>query len=167
MSIFADTVPPVTRLRYEKNGSEEGLRVDWSSDHSAFIPRTRLIAIATPTFPVSPQPIPRRKLWDKQSLLDEGQDLHVQYADLARKSDGHDVVLLRVLRQLQTFGIVVIKSVPTDVTGNADKSLREIMGRIGEIRNTFYGETWNVKNIANSKNVAYTNLNLGLHMDLL
>jgi hypothetical protein len=91
----------------------------------------------------------------------------VQYADLARKQDERDNLLWRTLRQLHGLGIVIIKGVPTDVSGNADNSLREVMGWIGEIRNTFYGETWNVRNVANSKNVAYTNLNLGLHMDLL
>jgi hypothetical protein len=167
MSIFADTVPPVTRLRYEKNESGEGLRVDWSSNHSAFIPKSRLLALAKPTGSSSSRLIPRRRLWDKQSLLARSENLHVEYVDLAHKHDGHDVALRKTLQQLQIFGIVVIKGVPTDVTGNADSSLREVMGMIGEIRNTFYGETWNVKNIANSKNVAYTNLNLGLHMDLL
>ena len=37
----------------------------------------------------------------------------------------------------------------------------------GEIRPTFYGLVWDVKNKRNSKNIAYTNLNLGFHMDIL
>ena len=86
--------------------------------------------------------------------------------DLANGSTRDDM-LLNTLDQLHRFGIVVIKGVPTDKTGDQDCSLREVMGWIGEIRNTFYGETWNVRNVANSKNVAYTDVNLGLHMDLL
>jgi hypothetical protein len=72
-----------------------------------------------------------------------------------------------MLNQLHSAGIVVIKGVPTDKTEDKDCSLREVMGLIGELRNTFYGETWNVRNVPNSRNVAYTNLNLGMHMDLL
>ena len=35
------------------------------------------------------------------------------------------------------------------------------------IKNTFYGETWDVRSIPNAKNVAYTHQHLGFHMDLL
>ncbi|CAG8432769.1 502_t:CDS:2 [Diversispora eburnea] len=39
--------------------------------------------------------------------------------------------------------------------------------RIGTIRSTFYGKTFDVISIPGAKNIAYTNLSLGLHMDLL
>jgi hypothetical protein len=36
-----------------------------------------------------------------------------------------------------------------------------------EIRDTFYGDVWNVKTVDEKiPNIAYTNLFLGLHMDL-
>lgn len=39
---------------------------------------------------------------------------------------------------------------------------------MGEIRRTWYGDrVWDVKSVAGSKNIAYTNLDLGLHMDLV
>lgn len=39
--------------------------------------------------------------------------------------------------------------------------------QLGEIRHTFYGPLWNVRSLgASSRNIAYTNLDLGLHMDL-
>lgn len=39
--------------------------------------------------------------------------------------------------------------------------------QFGEIRSTFYGSLWDVRSLSESKNIAYTNLDLGLHMDLL
>jgi alpha-ketoglutarate-dependent taurine dioxygenase len=39
--------------------------------------------------------------------------------------------------------------------------------RIGNLRDTFYGRTWDVKSVPEAKNVAYTAQYLGLHMDLL
>jgi hypothetical protein len=171
-SIFADSVPSSARLRGGRTRKEYGLRIEWSSDHTAFFPLSRLLRLADTTPSLHRRLGNRgskRFLWpDHTSLLSRsGSRLHVQYADLARKQDERDNLLWRTLRQLHGLGIVIIKGVPTDVSGNADNSLREVMGWIGEIRNTFYGETWNVRNVANSKNVAYTNLNLGLHMDLL
>jgi len=39
--------------------------------------------------------------------------------------------------------------------------------QLGEIRNTFYGPLWNVRSLGSaSRNIAYTNVDLGLHMDL-
>lgn len=167
-SIFANTVPSASRIRHDSMGTVEGLRIEWTADHSAFISKDRLLALTSPHFAPSQRIIARRQFWDRQVLLKEDRDLHVRYAALARgQNEGDFTLLLKTLQQLQKFGLVVIKGVPTDTSGNADASLRQVMGWIGEIRNTFYGETWNVKNIANSKNVAYTNLNLGLHMDLL
>jgi hypothetical protein len=41
--------------------------------------------------------------------------------------------------------------------------VRTIAERIGPIRNTFYGEHWEVKNEPSPENVAYSNLPLPLH----
>jgi alpha-ketoglutarate-dependent taurine dioxygenase len=43
----------------------------------------------------------------------------------------------------------------------------DLIFQLGEIRNTFYGSLWNVQSLGSqSKNIAYTNFDLGLHMDL-
>lgn len=70
------------------------------------------------------------------------------------------------MEQLQRYGIAVVRGVPTAKTDNEDCNLRELAESIGLLRNTFYGETWDIKSVPNARNVAYTNLNLGLHMDL-
>lgn len=159
---------PIRKGLISREASDEGtgLRIDWSKDHSVFYPLSRIRELATGEHsgPTALQHA-QRVFWDKDRLLGQGEKLYVQYENLARPD--RDQALLDTLTQLQRFGIVVIKGVPTKKTGDDDCTLREVMAWIGELRNTFYGETWNVKNVANSKNVAYTNLNLGLHMDLL
>ncbi|KAK0127727.1 hypothetical protein ONS96_007241 [Cadophora gregata f. sp. sojae] len=73
-----------------------------------------------------------------------------------------DKQLFRALFQLQTRGLLLLRNVP-----ESEESVAEIAGRIGTIRDTFYGRTWDVKSVAEAKNVAYTHQFLGLHMDLL
>lgn len=154
-------------LRKETQDGVDGLRINWSDDHSAFYPLSRLEHLATGHGGAAQvAPIASRVFWDKDILLARQDDLIVRYDDLARP-EARDANLLKLLIQVQKFGIVLVKGVPNEKTGNDDCTLREVMGWIGEIRNSFYGETWDVKNVANSKNVAYTNLNLGMHMDLL
>ncbi|BEI81984.1 hypothetical protein CcaverHIS002_0211440 [Cutaneotrichosporon cavernicola] len=115
----------------------------------------------------------KRRLWTCESLVKETpESLWTDYADLHAGAAGEKInpsplVLHHVLEQLQRYGIAVIRDVPTAKTGNEDCDLRDLAESIGLLRTTFYGETWDVKNVPNARNVAYTNLNLGLHMDLL
>jgi len=66
------------------------------------------------------------------------------------------------LKQLQLYGLVFLRNVP-----DSEKAIEDIGGRIGPLKNTFYGLTWDVKSVPQAKNVAYTHQYLGLHMDLL
>lgn len=50
---------------------------------------------------------------------------------------------------------------------DATCELRKLAETFSNIRETFYGQVWDVVNVRNSRNIAYTNLDLGLHMDLL
>lgn len=66
------------------------------------------------------------------------------------------------MRHLYTDGILFLTQVP-----NQDDTVKQIASRIGPLRNTFYGSTWDVVSQPNAKNVAYTSEKLDLHMDLL
>lgn len=118
----------------------------------------------------TPQPLAIRKNYLKRILRRRGWSdvatLHEQASTHGRAvfvdySSGGDF-LRQILEQVQILGIVVIKGVPTE-----ENSLVNFARQIGPIRNTFYGQTWDVKSVRNSKNIAYTDLDLGLHMDLL
>lgn len=66
------------------------------------------------------------------------------------------------LNHLQRYGILFLDSIPSEVS-----AIERIANRIGPLRNTFYGSTWDVRSVPSAKNVAYTSQNLGFHMDLL
>ena len=89
-------------------------------------------------------------------------DLYVTYADIQSPA-----VLIKAIVQLVRYGLVFVTDVPTERTDDASCELQKLGRMFGEIRETFYGRVWDVKNVKNSKNIAYTNLNLDLHMDLL
>lgn len=80
----------------------------------------------------------------------------------------HDLVKLKndraclqeFVMQLKQYGIGFIKHVPAD-------EFVETLQMFGALRETFYGLTWDVKSIANAKNIAYTSRPLPLHMDLM
>jgi len=91
----------------------------------------------------------------------------IDYKHLFQNDSVNVGALRKVLTQAHRYGFSIIGGVPTKPTGNRNCSLRQVAEAIGPLRNTFYGETWDVKSMRDSKNVAYTDLNLGLHMDLL
>ncbi|WEW58649.1 hypothetical protein PRK78_004117 [Emydomyces testavorans] len=66
------------------------------------------------------------------------------------------------MRSLYRYGLVFVKDVPEDT-----ESVSQIATRMGPLRNSFYGLTWDVRSVPDAKNVAYTNKSLGFHMDLL
>lgn len=61
-----------------------------------------------------------------------------------------DSALLGALRMLRSHGLVFIRGIPDD--SDAVEGLAE---RIGNLKHTFYGKTWDVKSIKDSKNIAY------------
>lgn len=99
---------------------------------------------------------PHYKFWDKAMIKES-----VKFVDFNHYMS-QDSVLHDVLKQLRIFGLVFLRNVP-----ESEKAIEDIGGRIGPLKNTFYGLTWDVKSVPQAKNVAYTHQYLGLHMDLL
>ncbi|KAF5350491.1 hypothetical protein D9756_008683 [Leucocoprinus leucothites] len=99
--------------------------------------------------------------WDNKSI--RRSDLFIPYAEI-----GTPAGLLKGITQLGKFGLLFVTGVPNENTGNNECELKKLAEMFGEIRPTFYGLLWDVVNLkTESKNIAYTNLELGLHMDLL
>ncbi|KAI5794082.1 hypothetical protein FPQ18DRAFT_241222, partial [Pyronema domesticum] len=99
---------------------------------------------------------PARKLWNRGKM--EKNVSFIDYEDYMKDEDK----LWEAVLALSQYGLVFLKNCPKD-----EKAIEGMVERIGELKNTFYGHTWNVKSIKDSKNIAYTSLNLGHHMDLL
>jgi len=96
------------------------------------------------------------QLWDKEKITRKLE--FVTYEDYMNTDTG----LYRALRQLEYYGLLLVRGVP-----ESEKSVERLAERIGNLRDTLYGRTWDVRSVPQAKNVAYTSRYLGLHMDLL
>ena len=96
--------------------------------------------------------------WDRRTLEQEAHALTFEYEDYMR----HDGTLRDLIFRLHEFGLAFVKDVPSD-----QEAIRGLARKIGPLKQTFYGETWDVKSQASPINVAYTSADLDFHMDLL
>ncbi|KAI0790701.1 Clavaminate synthase-like protein [Abortiporus biennis] len=137
-----------------------GLQIQWQSGHLSFYPKNLLQAHSTPdnlaTFHRDVEPIP----WDTEKVT-KAPSLFVSFDSLQTKEG-----LSAAIDQITKYGLLFMTGVPTEKTTNEECAVRTVANTFGQLRPTFYGETWDVKNIRNSTNIAYTNLFLGFHTDL-
>lgn len=144
--------------------SHNDLRVTWhTTQHTSIYPFDWLRRYASPENTTAFHRDLDESTWVAAQLRDT-QHLFLDYAKLHEDSSP---TLLEALTQLIRYGILFVRGVPNHVTDDANCELRRLASTLGRIRDTFYGQVWNVKSISNSTNIAYTNLDLGLHMDLL
>lgn len=153
----------------DEGADERSLKFFWQpsageDEYSSTIPLSRFLP--TP----SQDPLVRIPVrpWTRDHFLAKNgpneTDLSLSYDDFKSSPKG----LYRVLQRLRQDGLVFLRDVPTELKGDLECELRQVAGRIGGLRNTFYGQTWDVKALGSQgRNVAYTNVDLGLHMDLL
>lgn len=97
-----------------------------------------------------------RVLWDRDTMTKNNK--WVDYNDWMND----DAALFEALTHLHRYGLLFLRNVPESEEGVVD-----IAGRIGNLKDTFYGRTWDVKSKPKAENIAYTQVFLGLHMDLL
>ena len=96
-------------------------------------------------------------IWDSKTFASETKD--IDYSSLLKDDD----TLATALSLLQTHGLVFVTNIP-----DHEEAVRHLTVRLtGLYRNTFYGESWDVRSVPQAKNVAYTSKYLGFHMDLL
>lgn len=108
-----------------------------------------------PALPASPV------LWDRASLASPHWSEYSRYMQ-------SDDALREFLDALCTHGIAFVRDVPVgEKSGEQKPALRSLVERLGSIRRTWYGDLWDVRASLTSHNIAYTNLALGLHMDLV
>ncbi|CAG8099128.1 unnamed protein product [Penicillium nalgiovense] len=73
-----------------------------------------------------------------------------------------DHTLYQLISQLRTEGLAFVTNIP-----GREESLATIATRIGPIKDTFYGQTWDVRTVPAAINAAYTSHDLDFHTDLL
>lgn len=142
---------------------EENVHITWDNDipgldesHVTSIPLSTIHNILGNGRPVQARmPLPR-SLWDAQTYSEETHDFdYEEYMN-------DEKVLFGALQQLETHGLMFITNVP-----ESEHSVETVAQRIGPLKTTFYGKTWDVRSVPEAKNVAYTSQNLGFHMDLM
>ncbi|KAF8127811.1 hypothetical protein K438DRAFT_917781 [Mycena galopus ATCC 62051] len=158
------TNTPRTIFRPAHDGvklTDDGLQIKWADGHNSFFPRDFLHRHSSPARLAAFHGDLREKPWDA-AATSKNPSLFVDYKSLAEPAG------LRVaIDQLCVQGLLFVRGVPNEDTADATCELRALAGRFSQIRETFYGQVWDVVNLRNSRNIAYTNLDLGLHMDLL
>jgi hypothetical protein len=143
------------------SADKDGLRIEWQSGHKSFYPTEYLARHSSYGRLSAFHHDVRQQPWDL-SKISANNRLFLPYESFQK-----DASQLAAMTQLERDGLLFIQGVPNVETSNETCELRRVAEAFGEIRDTFYGPLWDVKNIKNSRNIAYTNLELGLHMDLL
>ncbi|KAG8893495.1 hypothetical protein FRC01_013556, partial [Tulasnella sp. 417] len=108
--------------------------------------------------------------WLRQGLLNPngGSKLDHSWRDLITNKR----VLLDVLTQITKYGIVFIREVPTTKDEAGEWEVQKIANMFSQVRETMWGKMWDVKSVPSrrgvpGRNVAFTEMDLDLHMDLL
>ncbi|GAB7364950.1 hypothetical protein MBLNU230_g5735t1 [Neophaeotheca triangularis] len=144
--------------------SSEGVTIRWENDvagfgddHTTFLGSEALQLLdANKSVKRSAPRLSPASTWDAAKL-------RRSVADIAYDAySADDRVLFRAVRHLHKYGFAYLTGVPED-----EKSVERIAERIGPLKTTFYGRTWDVRSVPDAKNVAYTSQDLGFHMDLL
>lgn len=141
--------------------AEDGIHVSWGPNHKAFYSSEFLDRYSSPSKLHEFHRDAEVVTWDKHRV-EASPHLFVSYDSL---KDGSK--LLPAMTQLIQYGLLFVTGVPNGETSNDTCEARHLAELFGELRETFYGRLWDVINLQNSTNIAYTNLDLGLHMDLL
>ncbi|KAK1814762.1 hypothetical protein LTR12_010809 [Friedmanniomyces endolithicus] len=143
---------------------QEGIRLRWTNDVAGYdgehestfgADLLRRLANVPGSIPAV-APLPKPVHWSAAQQTTDVPDVAYE----AYMSD--DSTLHQALLTLHTHGLLFLTSVPEN-----EASVSSIVERIGPLKNTFYGSTWDVRSVPNAKNVAYTARDLGFHMDLL
>ncbi|MEH6578385.1 MAG: TauD/TfdA family dioxygenase [Amphritea sp.] len=94
-----------------------------------------------------------KTLWDSSLSVDESNFEYPEYLnDTAAKA--------QVLSHFDQFGFAILNQVPT-----TPGQILEVIRTFGYVRETNYGELFEVKTVVEPNNLAFTNLGLGLHAD--
>lgn len=141
----------------------EGLEIAWADGHSSAYPRAYLERYADPAHLARfhQDDAVRPRAWARADVT-VAPALFVPYADVQTPAG-----LARAMEQLARYGLLFVSGVPPTKTTDAECEVRVLAERFGPVRTTFYGTLWDVVSLPESRNIAYTDLDLGLHIDLL
>ncbi|KAK9475670.1 taurine catabolism dioxygenase TauD, TfdA family-domain-containing protein [Lipomyces japonicus] len=154
----------ISNVESNSNFKQESFKVTWKPDgHISTYSEKFLNRYETPAqiyqarWKFDREPV----YWNRQTLK---QSLVTKTFDEYMNDDKH---FKDLLMSLYSNGLAFIKDVPEGEKHNGEIAVEKIAKRIGYIKETFYGRSWNVVSGDQAKNIAYTSVVLPLHMDLL
>lgn len=156
----------------------DGLKIEWSDGFQEYYTAHFLKQYQSPEASRKrrhlAQPI---NLWERKeitSALDKNE-IQTTWKEYQTTEGMHKIV-----KALHDYGLAFVTELPdqnTKVVDAEDKDVgtvtaepilvEEVGKKIGYIKETFYGRSWDTRSVPNPKNVAYTSQYLPLHMDLL
>ncbi|KAK7205001.1 taurine catabolism dioxygenase TauD, TfdA family-domain-containing protein [Myxozyma melibiosi] len=147
---------------------EHCVEITWGAstqpDHVSRYPVSQLKTFGSPVLRFSKHwDFARPEIFWHQKTLKENLVVR-EYKDYLENEEALDDVVLG----LYSSGLAFVKGAPAaEKDADGEIVVEKVARKIGYIKETFYGTSWNVRSIANAKNIAYTSVNLPLHMDLL
>jgi gamma-butyrobetaine dioxygenase len=145
--------------------------IEWTNNHKSRYEFSWLLKHSWPRSPLLPpydHQLPEPSIWKADSL----NLPRLKYENVMKKEESvyewlHYLTvthfhLLFEIHSSQKYGLCLIEGVPAK-----KKTIEGITERIGHIRETFYGRIFDVESVPDAINVAYTNLPLELHQDLM
>jgi trimethyllysine dioxygenase len=146
--IPADIAP----AKLEISGAGEALRIVWKHDGStSVLPAEFLWEIAESSGRAS---APRRRLWDRESLGNRFPTM--SHAEITSSDEG----LLRWLSLVDEYGFALASGTPP-----TSEATKELVTRIGYVRETIFGGMWDFTANMAFKDTAYTSAAIGSHTD--
>ncbi|KAK9390183.1 taurine catabolism dioxygenase TauD, TfdA family-domain-containing protein [Lipomyces mesembrius] len=158
-------VRPKSLVQANKDGEYE---VTWTAkgveDHVSVYSQERIAQLASPLWRYNNRWRFARDavLWDTETL--HGNLVSRLYDDYMNDEEAFKDVVFGLYRT----GLAFLRDSPTkERTGDMEIVVEKIAKKIGYIKETFYGTSWDVVSRPDAKNIAYTSESLPLHMDLL
>uniref|UniRef100_A0A0W0GAZ6 Putative gamma-butyrobetaine hydroxylase n=1 Tax=Moniliophthora roreri TaxID=221103 RepID=A0A0W0GAZ6_MONRR len=140
--------------------TEDGIAIDWVDGHKSVLTHEFLKRHSSPknlsTFHKDVLP----EFWDNKTIS-ASSDLFLSYGEVKTPAG-----LLKAIDQLCRYGLLFLRGVPNSRTEHESCELRHLATLFSDIRHTFYGTFWDVQ-AKNTENIAYTDLRLWFHMDML
>ncbi|PSN58920.1 Clavaminate synthase-like protein [Corynespora cassiicola Philippines] len=158
----ADIPSNIQTQSVEVNNSSDSVNIKWTTDvpgypdnHSTEISIEDLRVLQrTGSFPeLRKDSLPPRAFWNEELDLP-----NYNYQSYMKD----DKTLYKLIYQLHKDGLAFLTNVP-----GTQEALATIATRIGPVKDTFYGYTWDVRTVPAAINAAYTSHDLGFHTDLL
>ncbi|KAM0328674.1 hypothetical protein ACHAQA_005086 [Verticillium albo-atrum] len=158
----ADIPATIHARAIEVDAASDSVSIKWENDvpgssgeHTTKLKNATLKALGNSGVPpghrMTPPP---QSLWTLEALNLPDYDYDTYMKD--------DSMLYDVIHQLRVDGLAFVTNVP-----GIEEALATIATRMGPIKDTFYGYTWDVRTVPEAINAAYTSHDLGFHTDLL